>query len=224
MLPFPGGIEATANGTLILSIGAAILYTFVLARPETLLRSSAKTLSVALLAYLAYLQNAPGLLVLALVLSALGDAFLSREGDAAFLGGLASFLAAHVAYIVLFAGHGDVLQSIIGETWRVVVALVMAVTSAGVLAILLRRVPGTLRIPVIAYSIAILFMGLASLTAPHIWIVAGAALFMASDTLLGWERFVMTSLSRNRVAVRYAVWVLYYAAQLIITLAYLLKV
>lgn len=222
MLPFPGGIEATANATLVFSIGAAILYTFVLERPQSLLRSATKTLSVALLAYLAFQANAPYLLVLALALSALGDAFLSREGDAAFLGGLASFLAAHVVYILLFAGHGDISQAITGEPWRMAVAVAMAVASLGVLFILLRRVPGSLRIPVIAYSIAILFMGLASLTAPHVWIVAGAALFMASDTLLGWERFVMTSLSRNRPAMRYAVWVLYYLAQLVITLAYVL--
>jgi uncharacterized membrane protein YhhN len=37
-----------------------------------------------------------------LALSALGDAFLAHEGDAAFLGGLGSFLAAHILYAVLF--------------------------------------------------------------------------------------------------------------------------
>ena len=48
---------------------------------------------------LAVVENGPLLLFAALALSAVGDAFLSREGDRAFLGGLASFLAAHLAYI-----------------------------------------------------------------------------------------------------------------------------
>ena len=61
-----------------------------------------KTLAVGLLAVLVVVEDGPLLLVAALALSAVGDAFLSRDGDKAFLGGLASFLAAHLVYIALF--------------------------------------------------------------------------------------------------------------------------
>lgn len=223
MMPFPGGIESTANGTLLLSIGAAVLYLFVIDAGPSLRRSLIKTGSVALLAVVASTQGAPWLLVSALALSAAGDAFLSREGDAAFLGGLASFLAAHVAYIVLFLSHGlGWIGPIASSGVLAAIAFVMAVTVAAALNILLRKVPAGLRLPVLAYGAAILLMGLASLSTGVPWIIAGAILFMASDTLLGFERFVMSSLGQGRWAARHAVWMLYYAAQLLITLGVIL--
>lgn len=45
---------------------------------------------------------------------------------------------------------------------------------------------------------------------------------MTSDGLLAAERFLLAAISPHRVWMRYAVWVLYYAAQLAITLGFLL--
>ncbi|RUW86495.1 lysoplasmalogenase, partial [Mesorhizobium sp. M8A.F.Ca.ET.023.01.1.1] len=101
-MPFAGGIDANANATLIFSMVAAVIYAFTSGMPPTLARSAAKTLSVAMLAALAAMQGGPLLLVAALALSAIGDAFLSRDGERAFLGGLASFLVAHIVYVALF--------------------------------------------------------------------------------------------------------------------------
>jgi len=89
-MPFAGGIDANANATLIFSLVAAVIYASHWDMPPTLARSAAKTLAVAMLAVLAAMQGGPLLLVVALALSAVGDAFLSRDGDKAFLGGLAS--------------------------------------------------------------------------------------------------------------------------------------
>jgi hypothetical protein len=50
MMTFPGGIEATANATLLFSLAAAVVYALILNTRETLLRSAVKTLAVALLA------------------------------------------------------------------------------------------------------------------------------------------------------------------------------
>ena len=58
------------------------------------------------------------LLVAALVLSAAGDAFWSREGERALLGGLAAFFAAHIAYVVLFLRMGDGAAGFLAEPWR----------------------------------------------------------------------------------------------------------
>jgi uncharacterized membrane protein YhhN len=221
MMPFTGGIEATANATLLFSLAAAVVYELILNTRETLLRSAVKTLAVALLAALAAVQGGPLLLVAALALSALGDAFLSRDNDKAFLGGLASFLAAHLAYIALFflSGAGGEL---LWQPWRTVMALAMAAFAVAMLIMLWRRVAPDLRLPVAAYAAAILGMGVSALTLDNVWIIVGAVLFMASDGLLAAEKFLVAAISAHRDWMRYAVWALYYAAQLMIMLGFLL--
>jgi uncharacterized membrane protein YhhN len=222
MLPFPGGIEAPENAALLFSAGAALLYLFVVDWQPSLVRSALKTLSTALLAYLAWQLGGPVLLVAALALGALGDLFLSRDGDGAFLGGLSAFLASHVAYIVLFLQDGAGVPVLSDEIWRGAAAVVVAGTTLAVLFILMRRVPPTLRLPVIAYSLTIMAMGIAALTTSKPLVIAGALLFMTSDTLLAWERFVSPAISSTRPLLRYAVWTLYYLAQLAIMLGFVL--
>ena len=70
---FPGGIEATANGTLIMSAVAAVIYALIVNARPTLARSAVKTMAVALLTVLAAVENGPLLLVAGLALSAIGD-------------------------------------------------------------------------------------------------------------------------------------------------------
>ncbi|MBZ9866827.1 lysoplasmalogenase family protein [Mesorhizobium sp. CA15] len=221
MMPFPGGVEANANATLLFSFVAAVIYAFALDMPPKWTRTAAKTLAVALLAVLAAMQGGP-LLVAALALSAVGDAFLSRDGEKAFLGGLASFLAGHIAYVALFSQAGGGLGLLSAEPWRGAIALAMAAFSIVMLAALWRRVGPQLRAPVAVYVAAILAMGISALTTDHPWVIAGAVLFIASDGLLAAERFLLAAISPHRVWMRYAVWVLYYAAQLAITLGLLL--
>jgi uncharacterized membrane protein YhhN len=221
MMPFAGGIEATANATLLFSLAAAVVYGLILNTRETLLRSAVKTLAVALLAALAFTQGGLLLLVAALALSAIGDAFLSRDGDKAFLGGLASFLAAHLAYIALFFLAGGRWE-LLAEPWRVVLAVAMAAFAAGMLVMLWRRVAPDLRLPIAAYAAAILGMGVSALTLDNVWVIVGAVLFMASDGLLASEKFLVPAISPHREWMRHAVWALYYAAQLMITLGFLL--
>lgn len=125
--------------------------------------------------------------VVALALSLAGDVFLLGTGRW-FLAGLASFLAAHLAYIGGFVAVG-------GERWW---ALIPAVAVVVVLSATAGRriVAGaggqgpTLRGPVVAYLGVISAMVLvASVTGT--WLaIAGALLFLASDTVLGWREFV----------------------------------
>ena len=221
-MPFTGGIDANANATLIFSLVAAVIYAFTLGMPQSLARSAAKTLSVAMLAVLAMLQGGPLLLVVALALSAVGDAFLSRDGEKAFLGGLASFLVAHIVYIALFLRSGGGLALLSAESWRGAIALALAVFVIVMLAALWRRVGPSLRLPIACYVVAILAMGMAALTTNSVWVIGGAVLFMASDGLLATEKFLVAAISPHRAWMRLAVWVLYYAAQLAITLGFLL--
>lgn len=222
MMPFPGGIEATPNGTLVFSFVAAMLYAFAIDRPPSLKRSAAKTLAVALLAVLAWLQGGPVLLVAALGLSALGDAFLSQDGDKAFLGGLGSFLAAHIAYVALFAAAGGGLASLTETSWHIAAAIIMAVFALGMLRLLWPRIGSELKAPVAVYVAAIFAMGVTALTTNSALVMAGAVLFMASDALLAIEKFLAEAVERHRFWMRYAVWALYYLAQAAITLGFLL--
>ena len=222
MMPFPGGIEANANATLLFSFVAAVIYAFALDMPPKLARTAAKTLAVALLAVLAAMHGGLPLLVAALALSAVGDALLSRDGEKAFLGGLASFLAGHIVYVALFLKTGGGLELLSAQSWRGAIALAMAAFSIVMLAALWRRVGPQLRVPIAIYVAAILAMGLSALTTGNAWVIAGAVLFIASDGLLAAERFLLAAISPHRVWMRYAVWVLYYAAQLATTLGFLL--
>ena len=221
MMPFEGGLVGTANGTLVLSVVAATLYLPTTARPPSWRRLVAKTAGVALLAVLSLAVGGPWLLTLALVLSALGDAFLAREGEGAFMAGLVSFLGAHLAYAVLFAGAGSTAL-FAGEPWRPLAALAMA-AFAGVFYMRLRPVlPAALLVPVAVYVVAILAMGVAALFLPAPLVIVGAVSFMASDAILAAERFLLAEASAHRRWSRPAVWVLYYAGQLAIALGVLL--
>ncbi len=221
MMPFDGGLVGTANGTLVLSVAAAALYLPTTARPASWRRLAAKTAGVALLAVLSLAVGGPWLLTLALVLSALGDACLAREGEGAFMAGLASFLGAHLAYAVLFAGAGSAAL-FAGEPWRPLVALGLAAFAGLFYKRLHPVLPAALVVPVAVYVLAILAMGVAALFLPAPLVIVGAVLFMASDAILGAERFLLAEASAHRLWSRPAVWVLYYAGQLAIVLGVLL--
>jgi uncharacterized membrane protein YhhN len=199
--------------TVISALGFAV-YLFMLHRPASLAWTVAKTLAVAALAALTFAVGGPKLLALALILSALGDAFLAHEGDVVFLGGLGSFLAAHIAYAVLFLSSGPGLAAapLPGLLTVAVFGLVMGFVMV--------RKAGPLALPVAAYVLAIAVMGLGGVTLGGL-VLLGVVLFMASDAILGSEKFLMSEASRLRRLTGPAVWILYYAGQALITLGLL---
>ena len=221
MMPFPGGLSATANGLVLFSAIAAILYGVMLHRPVSWRRTAAKTLAVFLLALAAWERDGPLLLVAALLLGALGDAFLAHDGEKAFLGGLASFLAAHLAYVVLFWSTGDGLAGALDNPRKIVLAVMIAVLCVALLRKMWPGVPGELRIPVVAYVAAILAMAFTALTHHHPAVILGASLFVVSDAILAAEKFLFAPDAPQRAWSGYAVWTLYYVAQLMIALGIL---
>jgi len=122
-----------------------------------------------------------------LVLSLVGDVFLMLPRDA-FVPGLASFLLAHIAYIVGFA-----LEPHPGAA--VVAALVVVVVAAGTVG---RRVLLAARAspepaiagPVVVYMTAISAMVVLAAGTGEPLAAAGAGLFFVSDSLIAWDRFV----------------------------------
>jgi uncharacterized membrane protein YhhN len=222
MMPFPGGIEAPANGTLIFSAVAAVLYLFMVRQPTSFRRTAIKTASIALLGVLVLVEGGPALLAAGLFLSALGDLFLAEEGDRAFLAGLGSFLVAHLVYVALFGMVGGGFAALAAEPWRLVGAALIGAFAAGMFLRLRPALPNDLIAPVAFYVAAIMAMGLAAVTLPSITVIVGAVLFIASDAILAAGRFLIPAASPRQAIVAPAVWSLYYAAQVSITLGFLL--
>ena len=125
-------------------------------------------------------------IVAALLLSLVGDVFLMLPRDA-FVPGLASFLLAHVAYIVAFRIDG-------GSA----LALAVAAVAVGVAAVVVgmrvvrgvRATEPAVTVPVVVYITAIGAMVACALATGNALFGAGAVLFMVSDSLIAWNRFV----------------------------------
>lgn len=149
------------------------------------------------------------LLLLALLLSWVGDACLLSSRGTLFLAGLAAFLLAHLAFAAAFA------QGALDP--RALAVALPAMGVAGVLTLrwLWPRLDGAYRVAVAAYVAAIVAMctlALASSAALNNWQVAlGAIGFAASDLAVARDQFVVKS-RMNRL------WglPLYYLSQLVL--------
>ena len=151
-------------------------------------------------------------ILIGLVFSLAGDVFLMLPRDR-FLAGLASFLAAHLAYIAAFGAAGPT-----SGNFQLLLPL-------GLVALILLRLLwptlGKLRLPVVLYTGTIVVMvwrawarSRSNPTPGTELAAAGAALFMLSDALLALNRF-----RRRHAGAQAAVQVTYVAAQALIALS-----
>lgn len=210
-------METSSAVWLLSSIAIGGVYTAFLNRPESVLRTVFKALPVTLLAGFAWSVDAPALLLAALLLSVAGDAFLAYDGEGAFRNGLVSFLAAHLAYGVLFVSMAapSVLST---EAWRLA-AGAASVAAIAIVLPLLRRHAGQHRIAVSVYACVILGMALLALFVRAPAVFLGAAIFMSSDAVLALRRFVFRpDHVLSRIA-SYYVWISYFSAQCILAWA-----
>ncbi len=151
------------------------------------------------------------LIAAGLLLSAIGDLLLEAS-PALFLPGLASFLLAHVCYVIAFFGRTRALH--LGRL-GLVVALAWGAFSV------LEPHLGAMRVPVIAYVVvisAMLWRAAAQLGEDRtgnlrpILAIAGAAMFAISDVMVAWHRFVAPE-----AALQLPLMLLYWSGQLAIT-------
>lgn len=128
------------------------------------------------------------LIIAALVFSLAGDIFIMLPTDK-FVQGLASFLVAHIFYILAFtSGFGPFFE------WPYLLpALIYTLVF---LRILLPKT-AELKIPVLIYSMVLMIflwqaMGRAFYLADNnsLYVLAGSILFVASDSVLAYDRFV----------------------------------
>ena len=124
----------------------------------------------------------------ALALSLLGDICLMFDGDGWFAAGLGSFLLAHMGFIAAFLKG-------VPLAWPPAWTLLPLLYGLGLGAWLLPRA-GSLRIPVALYCLVLLGMTLAAAlrlraldSQPALLAVAGALLFVVSDSSLALRKF-----------------------------------
>lgn len=124
--------------------------------------------------------------ITALVLSLAGDLFLLPGRDL-FVQGLGAFLLAHLAYIVGLQVIGvELLPFLVGIA---AAAGLVAAVGRPVLEAVRRQEPA-LSTPVTIYIVAISVMAASAWGTANLPAAAGASLFVASDALLAWNRFV----------------------------------
>jgi uncharacterized membrane protein YhhN len=124
--------------------------------------------------------------VVALVLSLAGDVFLMLPRDL-FVAGLGAFLLGHVAYVIGFRLDAGPAGDLVVPAVAVLAA--MAVIGRPVLEGVRSKDPA-LAPPVTAYMLVISAMVASALASGEPLAGAGAAVFMASDSLIAWNRFV----------------------------------
>ena len=131
----------------------------------------------------------------ALFFSWLGDVFLLLEdkGAAWFMAGLGSFLLAHIMYIVFFIQTRR--RQAAPAKWNLPVIVLIGLYAVLLLGFLLPYI-GNLQIPVAIYAFTIAIMMATALHAfDHSniyagrYCIAGAALFLCSDSLLAVNKF-----------------------------------
>jgi uncharacterized membrane protein YhhN len=126
------------------------------------------------------------LTVIAAALSLLGDVLLLPQVDS-FVGGLGSFLLAHVAYIAAFVAVGT------DGPLLAIAAVGIAVLLSPLAWRVVRSVRATeppLVPPVVVYIVVISAMAACAIATRSLVPALGALLFVASDAQLAWNRFV----------------------------------
>lgn len=212
-----GAIADVLSG---LSILAAAVYGFaLLTKPSSGPRTVIKAATVACIGGVSLVLGGPWMLTAALLLSAVGDAFLAGDAERWLPFGLGAFLLAHLFYVALFAMGGGGLSVLPHEPLRLIAA-VLTVAAAALILNYLWRALGRMLVPVALYVVVITCMTVMAFTLPASRSAAmiGAVLFMASDAILAVRLF---RAGGPNMTADLAVWWFYWAAQALIGRAFL---
>ena len=195
-------------------LAALVYWALTLRVGHSWARTGIKGLALLPLVVIALEQQAP-LVALALALSSLGDMVLSRPGERAFLGGLVAFALGHLAWIAVFVWRLGVSAAPLDLYWPLLAVLAALIVMMA--RILLPRA-GALKVPVAVYILVIAAMSVTGVATGLGWIIAGAMLFAASDTLLGLQTFALTHASRAERLANALIWPLYWGAIVLMTM------
>lgn len=145
-------------------------------------------------------------------LSWVGDVALNGRSQGRFLVGLTSFLGAHLAYVKAYRERST--EGVLATSGRRRLAALGALTTAA-MAIAAGREERAMAAPVAAYGLTLTTMVAAAAAIDadrgRATVLAGAALFMASDSLIGLRTFILGD--EDSVPLETAVLSTYAAAQ-----------
>ncbi len=150
-------------------------------------------------------------LALALLFHSIGDVVLDMDGGGLFLFAIGAFLLGHLFYIATFVP--DVRANLRMTRGKRIFVAGIVLYSLVAFPVLLPRVETGMILPVILYTIAIGTMVVMSVLPGYRgkWITIGALLYIASDSLIAVNLFVV-----DVPASHYLTWPAYYAAQALI--------
>jgi uncharacterized membrane protein YhhN len=206
------GPRMTSLAWLLLGVGgiAALVDWYAVARKDKRIEYVAKPATLLCLILVAVALDPEvnamrSWFVVALALSMVGDVFLMLPGNL-FVQGLGSFLLAHLAYIAGFVAGGIDEDFLVVATPLIAVA-VIAVAVLMYARFLVVRMTGDahpMRVPVALYAMVIGTMLISAVAATSVVAIAGAGLFVVSDGLIGYSRFIrMTSWAPLAIIVTY---------------------
>ena len=182
----------TAAAAVTLALVAALDWLAV-QRQWARVEQVAKPLVMVALAWLAFTMGAADhdvgrFLLVALGFSLVGDIFLLGKGAVDFSGGLASFLVAHIAFVLAFLTLGV-------QPWWALLGLLIAVPlglTAGrrIVQAAAHEGGAALGGAVTAYLVVVVAMVVAASGTARPLVILGALAFLLSDTVLALDRFV----------------------------------
>ena len=161
-----------------------------------------------------------------IILSMAGDIFLMLPKEQ-FIAGLVAFLLAHIAYII---GFNQTIPpfSLPALVWAVLLGTIAAQLHKQILVGLVKQGKESLQKPILAYMAVIAIMllsALISLSRPEwdthaaITVSIGAALFVLSDAILVWNKFVQPIKNRRVMNI-----VTYHLGQIILVYGVIMQV
>lgn len=200
-------------GLAVLAASGYLLLPLTEGSPPFIIIKPICCLFLAILAYLTVKESrTQKLLVLALLMSGLGDIFLAIRSSDFFVQGLGSFLIAHLLYIALFARAISWSQPAKYKTLLTAVVIIFSAIMMWVLWPLL----GALKAPVYLYISVITLMVICAIYSNFnsLLVIAGALSFLFSDATIAINKFVEPFAAASPF-----VWVTYAGAQILLTLA-----
>lgn len=205
---------AQFRGFIFIYVAAALTFLVILAMDKAGIgRTVLKAIPVSTLMVLVFreLRGFPRIcLTGALLGSVCGDILLDLPYANLFIFGLVAFLLAHLCYTVLFFRYAK------GPDRFATVMIVGLILFAGVMIWAFRDIDPKLFGPVVLYIVVIIIMSIGALLVPAgtrllFW---GALLFIASDVVLAFNKFLVTIPYGRIINIS-----LYFIAQLIIIMA-----
>ncbi len=176
---------------------SALELVFLVTKPEAHVITKPFIVLALLGYYLAGAEVRSHVFAAALLFCWVGDVLLMFRSEAFFIFGLAAFLTGHVLYIVTYLQHrvADRSKELLGPQ-KARLAFPLLLLGTGLVTILYPRLGG-MKFPVMVYATVITVMSMTALFRfgrtnykSFAYVMAGALLFVASDSLLAVNKFL----------------------------------